>query len=240
MQRFADCKFRCGESDSGKPLKVSLNVFAEYMASQEDDSPLYVFDDTFGDESRALLDEYTVPPYFTEDLFSYLGDNRPPFRWLLIGPKRSGTSIHQDPLSTSAWNASLSGYKLWAFFPPSLPYPIVKGRGLTLPGEDDEPIFYFRDMLPRIQRKYGVGPFMAVQRPGDVMFAPHHWWHAVLNLSDSIAVTQNFANSYTFDTVWRSVKRQRKKLFPEWKAALEVHRPDLFRRGLALDQFDGE
>ena len=41
-----------------------------------------------------------IPEYFSEDLFSVLEKKRPPYRWLLLGPCRSGSSFHVDPNST--------------------------------------------------------------------------------------------------------------------------------------------
>lgn len=62
-----------------------------------------------------MLEEYSVPSLFSEDLLAVLDKPvRPPFRWLVAGPARSGASWHVDPALTSAWNTLLSGRKRYA------------------------------------------------------------------------------------------------------------------------------
>lgn len=78
----------------------------EYLVHNKDDSPLYLFESSIEDnkDAKYMIKKYDVPKYFTEDLFKYVGEKkRPPYRWFLLGPERSGTTVHLDPLNTDAW-----------------------------------------------------------------------------------------------------------------------------------------
>lgn len=196
-----------GEDDDGKRVRVKLKYFLQYMKNNVDDSPLYVFDGSFDDNllAKSLLEDYKVPSYFTDDLFHLVGEKRrPPYRWFLIGPERSGSSVHIDPLGTSAWNTLLYGRKRWVLFPPGTPRNIAKGKDVIKTGEDDEAINYFVDLLPRIKEKYcntssahtgeNIQVIEFIQNAGETVFVPGGWWHGVLNLEDTVAVTQVLQN----------------------------------------------
>lgn len=61
-----------------------------------------------------------------EDFFDLLPEaDRPTYRWILVGPPKSGSTFHQDPNSTSAWNAVVSGAKKWILYPPEVIPPGV-------------------------------------------------------------------------------------------------------------------
>ena len=134
----------------------------------------------------------------------------PPHRWFLIGPKRSGSEVHQDPLGTSAWNTSVKGHKRWLFIPPGqgITQDFVRGNHLKKQDEDKEAIHYFDLILPRLKqqenRENGKLPVIieCIQYPGETMFVPGGWWHAVLNLDNTIAITENVCNEGNFERVW--------------------------------------
>ena len=117
-ERYGSVQFRCEAMD------ISLRDYFKYSKGVVEESPLYLFDKFFSAHTQ-LHEDYTVPPYFEEDLFRYLGDGRPDYRWMIIGPEKSGSSFHMDPNATSAWNVTITGHKKWILYPPHVLPPGV-------------------------------------------------------------------------------------------------------------------
>lgn len=141
-----------------------------------------------------------------------------------MGPERSGTTVHIDPLYTSAWNTSLQGHKLWVLFPETIPKFVVKGKAFRGKNYEDESINYFTEILPKMieaEGKERLGMITFIQGPGETVFIPGGWWHAVLNLDDTMAVTQNMMTHTNFDKVWRSLRSERRKFAVKYLANLK-------------------
>lgn len=140
----------------------------------------------------------SVPSYFrgtSRDLFSVLPESeRPDYRWLIIGGPCSGSAFHIDPNGTSAWNALISGAKKWIMAPKltQIPgvYPNADYGEVATPVSAVEWFVDFYDQL----KEQGVPVLEAVQRPGEVVYVPHGWFHIVLNLSQSVALTHNYVS----------------------------------------------
>lgn len=168
-----------------------LKIYVQYMRGNIDESPLYLFDKSFSDKLSVSKDAYRTPECFGADLFTALGDERPDHAWLIIGPERSGSTFHKDPNATSAWNAVIRGCKYWIMFPPYITPPGVyvsdDQSEVTSPLSIAEWLIGFH-----AQARCTEGCREGICKQGELLHVPSGWWHLAVNLTESIAITQNF------------------------------------------------
>jgi histone arginine demethylase JMJD6 len=213
LETYGDMQWRFSDNHAET---MTLDAYGRYCSSLEgqlDDSPLAVYDSQFGsDKRRALLDCYSIPDCFQHDLFDVLAkeDERPPYRWILMGPARSGTGLHVDPAGTHAWVTLMEGCKRWILFPPH--ETTVEMHDPQIPSS-----IWFRDYYPREMAKPGHASAVIelLQYPGETVYVPAGWPHAVLNIGDGInvAITHNYATNR-----------------PEFWAALYNEEPEMAER----------
>ncbi|KAJ0480728.1 putative transcription factor & chromatin remodeling &Metalloenzymes JmjC family [Helianthus annuus] len=218
------------------PTQMTLTDYFAYSSQAQEERPLYLFDPKFANKVPQLGQDYEVPVYFNEDLFNVLGDERPDYRWIIIGPAGSGSSFHIDPNSTSAWNAVVKGSKKWVLFPPDVVppgvYPSSDGAEVACPVSITEWFMNFYESTKTWKKK----PVECVCKAGEVIFVPNGWWHLVINLEDSIAITQNFVSRRNLLNVLDFLKkpnastlvsgtRDRVNLHDKFKKAIEESFP---------------
>lgn len=213
-QRIGHAIVDCGSASSDTALP--FYYVCHNALSEDPDTSLYVFDCDFSEasgKSCLLADVGPLPSLAGDGVFAAGAaadhDDRPTWRWLLAGPAGSGSCLHQDPWSYSSWNASLCGYKRWVLFPPETPFAVLhpprpeslRARGMallasclgvdTIPRRADE---FMDEVLPSLRGR-GLGEVEIVQGPGETVAFPAGWWHCVVNLTPSLAMTESFGNA---------------------------------------------
>ena len=215
LEKYADVRFRAEAVDW--PLKT----YVDYLNDSRDESPLYLFDRAFAEKMSLKIssepDEsaaYWPPTCFGPDAFSVLGAQRPDHRWLIVGPARSGSTFHKDPNATSAWNAVITGSKYWIMFPssPSIPPP----PGVFVSEDQSEvtsPLSIAEWLLGfHAEARRTPGCKEGICNAGEVLYVPSGWYHLVLNLQPSIAVTQNFVPRARVGAVLHFLRDQKQSI----------------------------
>lgn len=213
------------------PVSMTLDKYFMYADNVQEERPLYLFDAKFAEKVPEMGRDYEVPVYFQEDLFKVLGEERPDHRWVIIGPAGSGSSFHVDPNSTSAWNAVIKGAKKWVMFPPEVPppgvHPSADGAEVTSPVSIMEWFMNFYGAC----RTWEKRPVECVCRAGEIVFVPNGWWHLVINLEESVAITQNYVSRRNLLNVLDFLKRPNaSELVSGTKDRVNLH--DKFRNAI--------
>lgn len=60
----------------------------------------------------------------------------------------------------------------------------------------------------------------------------------MLNLDNTIAITENFCNDGNFDRVWMETRKGRKKLSCKWLSLMQKYEPEKYQRAVELNQRD--
>ncbi len=225
VETFGDYYWRFSDTHGAG---MTLDTYQKYVTTLEglvDDAPLAVYDSQLAADDRiCLLKDYAVPQCFAApDLFAPLGEEeRPPYRWILMGPARSGTGLHVDPMGTHAWVTVVEGLKRWVLFPFGTNPQSIGIQDPQIPSALWFTHWYDRaiDAVP--------GAIEVLQHPGETVYVPAGWPHLVLNLESTVAITHNYATEFpTMDRIATSVYNEEPELYDKWIQVLQGVRPDL-------------
>lgn len=184
-----------------------LSEYASYMKTTSDENPYYLKNCKFHLKT-SLQDDYKIPDYFKSMhlLLNELNTQRkgifklpkrlypdvkiPDLSWIFIGAKGTMSGLHLDIWDTSAWNAVISGKKVWLFFPPNQSDYLYNGT-----------VNPFHPDLNKYPYYAKTNPILCVQNAGEVVYTPSGWWHAVFNEECGISITENFINATNVNMV---------------------------------------
>ena len=158
------------------------------VAQLGDDTP-YLRTWNFLDDIPELRGDFSPGAHFA-DLFKVLPESmQPPFEWLFVGPVGSHTRLHVDVWGTDAWLAQLQGRKRFTLFHPAHRRFLERDDG---PGGAPEWVDLRAPDPERFPDFSRAVPVKAVLKPGEIIYLPRKWPHAVDGLTETVSLTVNF------------------------------------------------
>jgi hypothetical protein len=116
--------------------------------------------------------------------------------YIAIGNAYSGTQFHHH---ADGWNLQIFGKKHWMMYPPSqmppIHYPSIY-VGIRR---------WFDHFLPQLEES--EKPIVCTAGPGDVIYIPDGWYHATVNLGESVGVAGQKKEGVTaLQKMWEKCK----------------------------------
>jgi hypothetical protein len=229
LERWSDAATLCEHYGHlcFKPAKaaadVSLADFLSYAASARADFPHYVVETTFEGPLAALLDDYSSPDGFADALDDIPGTKSRPH--LFIGGARTGSLLHVDTRCTCGWNVCLFGAKRWCLLGPE-----TRLSELGIDACSDAPGCWFADHLPALRVAALSGRVRmreCIQRPGELVYIPFGWHHAIVNLEVSCAIAHTLITPASLPAAWAGLCTTYPSFAIALREQLQSRRPEL-------------
>ena len=84
-------------------------------------------------------------------------------------------------------------------------------------------IYWFLNIFPQIilnddivDNKQKIQPYFTIQKAGDIVFVPCDWYHVVINLENTVAITHNFAMKRDVNKIIPRVFRDEPQFGLKW------------------------
>eukprot|EP00892_Ulva_mutabilis_P010741 jgi/Ulvmu1/8039/UM004_0276.1 len=121
----------------------------------------------------SLIDTYEPPPFSGDDLAYSFG----------IGGPGTGIPFH---IHGHGYSEVIHGGKRWLLFPPEHKPPF----------DPDEPVAsWLEHVYPKLPRPEAEVMEECNIWPGEVLYFPSNWWHAVINLGETVFVSSFESNN---------------------------------------------
>lgn len=144
----------------------------------------YALAEKFG--MRGLLKPYVEPFLPRHPMLQHTA--------LWLGPRGSTTGLHCDPDGVNLL-CLLHGRKVFHIFPPSETPLLAMSRRFDSGARSSAIDLFADDVETRFPQLSRAKRMRVEMEPGDILYVPRWWWHAVENLDVTVAV------SYRAETV---------------------------------------
>lgn len=141
---------------------------------------------------------FSTPPLLRDDFLNDWLSTKPDasdYRFVYIGPAGSRTGVHTDVLHSNSWSAQLAGQKKWLLLSPQHAHLVEDANGVC--NVDSFPDRVASELCHEV-----------IQRPGEIIFVPSGWYHAVENLEDSLSLNVNWIDSASLRRSWNHLEKE--------------------------------